>query len=186
MKKLFFSIALLTVNYSFSQTLFTFGNKTVSKQEFLAAFNKNPSPTANKKAALEEYRKLYINFKLKVQSAIDEKLNETKSFKAESDNFKKQIAENIINEEADAKSLLKEAFERSQKDIDVSQIFVANNNDSAAARVEIYKAYADLKAGKKFEETLQKYCNDESVKKANGMIGFITVFSLPYQGLAFS
>ncbi|MFY7965660.1 MAG: peptidylprolyl isomerase [Chitinophagaceae bacterium] len=181
MKKLFFSIAILTASFSFSQTLFTFGNKVVTKQDFLAAFNKNPSATADKKTALDEYRNLYINFKLKVQSALDEKLNETKSFKAESDNFKRQIADNIINEEADAKSLLKEAFERSQKDIDISQIFVANNADSAAARIEIYKAYTDLKAGKKFDETLEKYCNDESVKKAKGMIGYITVFSLPYQ-----
>jgi peptidyl-prolyl cis-trans isomerase SurA len=181
MKKLVFSITLLTANISFAQTLFTFGNKAVSKQEFLAAFNKNPSPTTDKAKALQEYRDLYINFKLKVQSAFDEKLQDSKSFKAESDNFKRQIADNIINEEANAKTLLKEAFERSQKDIDVSQIFVANNADSAAARMEIYKAFADLKAGKKFEETLEKYSNDESVKKAKGMIGYVTVFSLPYQ-----
>jgi peptidyl-prolyl cis-trans isomerase SurA len=181
MKKIIFSIALFSATQPFAQTLFSYGNKTVSKQEFLAAFNKNPNPNVDRSKALDEYKNLYINFKLKVQSALDEKLQEGKSFKAESDNFKKQIAENIINEEADAKSLLKEAFDRSQKDIDVSQIFVASNSDSASARVEIYKAYADLKAGKKFEEVLEKYCNDESIKKAKGSIGYITVFSLPYQ-----
>jgi len=181
MKKIIFSIALFTANYSFAQTLFTYGNKQVSKQEFLAAFNKNPNPNVERSKAIEEYKNLYINFKLKVQSALDEKLQETKSFKAESDNFKRQIADNIINDEADAKSLLKEAFERSQKDIDVSQIFIANNGDTATARININKAYSDLKGGKKFDEVLEKYCNDEGVKKANGMIGYITVFSLPYQ-----
>lgn len=181
MKKIIFSIALFSATQSFAQTLFSYGNKAVSKSEFLAAFNKNPNPNIERKKALDEYKNLYINFKLKVQSAFDEKLQEGKSFKAESDNFKKQIADNIINEEANAKLLLKEAFDRSQKDIDVSQIFVASNGDTAAARMEIFKAYADLKSGKKFDDVLEKYCNDESVKKSKGSIGYVTVFSLPYQ-----
>jgi peptidyl-prolyl cis-trans isomerase SurA len=164
-----------------AQTLFTYGTKSVSKQAFLTAFNKNPNATADRKKALDEYRNLYINFKLKVQSAFDEKLHEQASFKAESDNFRKQIAENIINDEANAKILLQEAFDRSQKDIDLSQIFIANNNDSVAARMAIYKAYGELKTGKTFIETLNKYCNDSTIKATKGSIGFITVFSLPYE-----
>ena len=164
-----------------AQTLFTYGNKAVTKQEFLTAFNKNPNTTVDRKKALEEYKNLYINFKLKVQSAYDDTLNEKASFKTESDNFKKQIAENVINEEANAKTLLKEAFDRSQKDIDVSQIFIADGNDSIAARIAIYKAYNELKAGKKFDDVLNKYCSDSSIKAAKGSIGYITVFSLPYE-----
>lgn len=181
MKKFVFSVSLIVSLSAQAQTLFTYGNKPVSKQDFLAAFNKNPSQNTDRKKALEEYKDLYVNFKLKVQSAIDNKLNEQPSFIQESTNFKRQIAESVINEEADAKALLNEAFERSQKDIDLSQIFIASNGDSAAARVEIYKAYAELKSGKNFDEVLNKYCNDESIKKAKGNIGFITVFTLPYQ-----
>jgi peptidyl-prolyl cis-trans isomerase SurA len=181
MKKLIFLMMVVAFTHTNAQTLFTYSTKSVSKQAFLTAFDKNPSTAADRKKALDEYRNLYINFKLKVQSAFDEKLNEQASFKAESDNFRKQIAENIINDEANAKILLKEAFDRSQKDIDLSQIFVANNNDSVAARMSIYKAYNDLKAGKAFVETLNKYCNDSSIKVSKGSIGFITVFSLPYE-----
>lgn len=181
MKKIFFSIALFASISGNAQTLFTYGNKTVSKQEFFAAFNKNPNTAVDRKAALDEYKNLYINFKLKVQSAFDEKLHEQASFKTESDNFKKQIAENVINEEANAKLLLNEAFDRSQRDIDVSQIFVSGEKDTSLARMEIYKAYSELKSGKKFDEVLDKYCNDESIKKAKGSIGFVTVFSLPYE-----
>lgn len=181
MKKLFVSLAIIVAVAANAQTLFTYGNKSVSKQEFLNAFNKNPNNTIDRQKALDEYRTLYINFKLKVQSAFDEKLHEQPSFITESNNFKKQIAENIINDEADAKALMQEAFERSQKDIDVSQIFVAANNDSIAARIAIFNAYNDLKAGKKFDEILSKYCNDDVIKNAKGSIGYITVFSLPYQ-----
>ena len=181
MKKIFFSMIVFAAVNTKAQTLFTYGNKAVSKQEFLAAFNKNPNPNVDRKKALEEYKNLYINFKLKVQSAYDDTLNAKASFKTESDNFKKQIAETVINDEANAKTLLKEAFDRSQKDIDVSQIFIANNDDSVAARMSIYKAYSELKTGKKFDETLNKYCNDSTIKAAKGSIGFITVFSLPYE-----
>jgi peptidyl-prolyl cis-trans isomerase SurA len=181
MKKFIFSTAIFFALSTQAQTLFTYGNKAVTKQEFLAAFNKNPSPNTNKKAALQEYKNLYINFKLKVQSALDAKLQQQPSFIQESNNFKHQIAETVINDEANAKELLTEAFNRSQKDIDVSQIFVANGTDTAQARQDIFKAYAELKTGKGFNEMLIKYCNDESIKKAKGNIGFITVFSLPYQ-----
>ena len=181
MKKIFISMVVFATLQAKAQTLFSYGDKSVSKQEFLAAFNKNPNPNIERKKALEEYRNLYINFKLKVQSAFDEKLHEQASFKTESNNFKRQIAENVINEEANAKILLKEAFDRSQRDIDVSQIFVAADKDSTAARMDIYKAYNELKLGKKFDEVLAKYCNDESIKKTKGSIGYITVFSLPYE-----
>ena len=181
MTKFIFPIAILFAVNTKAQTLFSYGNKVVTKQEFLTAFNKNPTPDVERKKALEEYKNLYINFKLKVQSALDNKLQEQASFKQESNNFKRQIAETVINEEADAKTLLTEAFNRSQRDIDVSQIFIASNGDTAKARTEIYKAYTELKSGKGFEDVLNKFCNDSSVKIAKGNIGFVTVFTLPYE-----
>ncbi len=181
MRKILILLISISAINTHAQTLFTYGKKSVSKQEFLAAFNKNPSSNADRKKALEEYKNLYINFKLKVQSAYDEKLQDEKTFKLESENFKKQIAETVINDEANAKTLLQEAFARSQKDIDVAQIFIATNNEDEVAKVSINNAYSDLKSGKLFEEVLNKYCNDEAIKKANGSIGYITVFSLPYE-----
>ena len=164
-----------------AQTLFTYGNKTVSKKEFLAAFDKNPSVEISRRKALDEYKNLFINFKLKVQSAYDEKLNETNIFKSESETFKKQITESFINEEANIKTLLAEAFERSQKDINLSQIFIPNGTDTVATRMEIFKAYQELVAGKKFKEVLNKFCTDKSLLETEGNIGYITIFSLPYE-----
>ncbi|MBC7588420.1 MAG: hypothetical protein H7178_08665, partial [Chitinophagaceae bacterium] len=108
----------------YSQTLFTYGTQKVGKDEFLKAYNKNPNPSINRKDGLKEYLNLYINYKLKVKAAYDEKLNEQPTFKYESINFKKQVADNIINEEANVNELVKEAFKHSQKDIHVAQIFI--------------------------------------------------------------
>jgi len=182
MKKLFSATLFLTV-LSFSikaQTLFTYGNKPVSKQEFLTSFNKNP-PKTNRQEALKEYFNLYINYKLKVQSALDDRLNEVPSFKTESLNFKRQIAENYVNEEANLSTLLKETFERGQKDIHVAQVFIEFGKDTLQAYQQIKKAYSALKAGKDFGTVAATFCSDESDRKVKGELGYITVFSLSYE-----
>jgi len=174
-----FSLLLVSTNVP-AQTIFTYGNKQVGKQEFLTAFNKNPGKTTDRKSALNDYLGLYINFKLKVQAAYDAKLNESESFKSELRNFKRQLAEGLINEEADSKKLFAEAHERSKKDIHVAQIFIPYTRDTANALLQANNAIAQLKEGKSFEAILNTYTTDEETKKNHGDIGFITVFTLPY------
>ena len=57
-------VMLLAVTAANSQTLFTYGKKAVTKEEFLRAFNKNPGLEPDRKKALNEYLDLYINFRL--------------------------------------------------------------------------------------------------------------------------
>src|SRR5687768_7832648 len=85
------------VNIANSQTLFTYGKKAVTKEEFLKAFNKNPSLEKDRKKALREYLDLYTSFKLKVQAAFDAKLQNDPNYQYETENFKKQLAANFIN-----------------------------------------------------------------------------------------
>lgn len=165
----------------FSQILFSYGKRQVSKQEFLNAFNKNLPDTADRNKVLNNYLNLYINYKLKVQAAYDEKLDETDSYRLERLNFKKQITEGFINEEANEKALLLEAIERGKKDIEIAQLFVEFGKDSAAAYKSIQSAYLQLKSGKNFNDAVQQFSTDESSKKKNGYIGYITVFTLPYE-----
>ena len=117
-KKLFFvAAAVAFLHVVNAQTLFTYGKKSINKKEFLKAFDKNPSPdTVDRKKALKEYLDLFINYKLKVQSAYDDKLNEQPIFKNESSTFKNQLADNYINNEANIDFLIQQAFDRSQKE----------------------------------------------------------------------
>jgi peptidyl-prolyl cis-trans isomerase SurA len=178
----FFLAAFLTINIAAnSQTLFTYGTHEVSKKEFLNAYNKNPDTTGNKAEKLQQYLDLYINFRLKLQAAYDEKANENAELKGESENFKSQLAENYINQQANITQLLHEAFQRSQKDILVEQVFVKFSGvDTAAAYAQITKAYSALKSGKSFEDVASLYSNDPSVQATKGSMGYITVFTLPY------
>lgn len=169
-------LMLVVCNMAQSQTLFTYGNRSVTKEEFLKAFNKNPSLEPDRKKALREYLQLYINFKLKVQAAYDNNLQNDPNYQYETANFKKQLATNFINDEANIKALVDEAFRRSQKDIHLQQVFieVPAGKDTADAYARIQKAYFDLRAGKSFNEVALL------VNPAAKDLGYITVFSLPY------
>ena len=167
----------------FAQNVFTYGKNAVPKDEFVRAFNKNPNVTTDRKAALKEYLDMYINFKLKVQAAYDEGIEKDPTQQYEMDNFRRQIADNIINEQANVKELVKQAFERSQKEILLSQIFIPTvpGEDSMQQYQKIQEAYKALKEGKDFQTACQEYSTDEDTRKSNGDLGYVTAFTLPYE-----
>jgi peptidyl-prolyl cis-trans isomerase SurA len=184
MKKI--ALAFITLSLSagsFAQTVFTYGKHAVSKDEFVRAFNKNPGIAGDRKKALREYLNLYINFKLKVQAAYDAGLDKDATQQYELQNFRRQIADNIINDEANVKELVKEAFNRSQKEIRLAHVFieVPANADTTEAFRKITAAYKDLKEGKDFATVVQQYSNDEPTKQSKGDLGFVTAFTLPYE-----
>ena len=95
---------------------------------------------------------LYIKFKLKVQAAYDAGLDKDPAQINELQNFRNQVADNIINEQANLKALAKEALVRSQKEIHLAQVFieVPGNADTVEAYKNIHAAYKQLKEGKDF------------------------------------
>ncbi|MEP6844727.1 MAG: peptidylprolyl isomerase [Panacibacter sp.] len=182
------TLVLLSTALSFSmaasaQTLFTYGTKTVSKPEFLKAFNKNPDSTGDRSDKIKQYLDLYVNFKLKLQAAADEKLSADANYKYEADNFRTQLTENYINEQANINGLIKEAFLRSQKDILLAHVFVEvkPGGDTTAAYKQIKEAYAALQTSKDFSEVSAAYASNAGVDDAKGLIGYITAFTLPYE-----
>jgi peptidyl-prolyl cis-trans isomerase SurA len=179
MKKLLlgflFTFSILISN---SQPLFTYGNHSVNPTEFLNAYNKNKIATANSAQALRDYLNLYINFKLKVQAAKDMRLDTLPSLEADLQNFRSQIQEGYLNDEKEVTKLVDEAFERSQKDIHAVYYFVATNEntDSLKSLQAIREVSKKLKIN---DEKILSAANDVKIEK--GDLGFITVFSLPYQ-----
>lgn len=167
----------------FGQTLFTYGTNAVSKNEFIKAFNKNPNINTDRKEALKEYLDLYINFKLKVKAAYDAKLQNQPAQMAELTNFKLQIADNFINQEANVNDLVDEAFNHSQKDIHLAQVFieVPAKGDTLKAYENIQAAYRALLTGQTFTTVATQFSTDAYTKSNGGDLGFITVFTLPYE-----
>ena len=165
-----------------SQTLFSYGKKAVSKEEFLRAYNKNNSGTNNTEKAYREYLELYTRFKLKVQAAYDARLDTLPAQRTELRNFRNQIADGFMNDDSSVKLMVAEAFERSQKDIRISHIYIPYTaTDTAAAYKKAMEAYAKLQAGADFVTIAETYSADPSVSSNKGDIGYITSFVLPYE-----
>lgn len=167
------------------QSLFTYGSKSVSKDEFLKAFNKNNTGEAPTTKAYADYLELYSKFKIKVQAAYDMKLDTMPNQKAELDGFKTQITDNYMSDDESLKKLVDEALERRKKDLHLQHIFVAipskaTAEDISKAQYKINQAYSELSKDAEFNKVAATYSEDPSVKTNNGDIGFITVFNLPY------
>jgi peptidyl-prolyl cis-trans isomerase SurA len=184
MKKL---LLLFTVscfaNACFAQTLFSYGNNNVDKAEFIRAYNKNKTPVDDKEKALREYLDLYVKFKLKVKAANEMRLDTLPQLQYDAQSFRSQIEDSYLNNEKAVNDLQNEAFSRSQKDLHVLHFFVpvdaaATPADTLNAFKAINACYTALAAGKTDYDNLNA---TSPVKIKQGDLGFITVFSLPYE-----
>jgi len=187
-KKIFsLLMASLLMLAASAQTLFTYGKHAVNAKEFLRAFNKNNTqPVVNKAKAVSEYLDLYINSRLKIREAYDRKYDTLPQVRAEVRNLRSQIAENYMTDPVVMARLQKEAFDRSQKDIQVAHIFISFKNaagitDTAAANTKKDEVLQRLKKGDDFLALAQQFSDDPSAKTTRGELGYITVFSLPYE-----
>jgi peptidyl-prolyl cis-trans isomerase SurA len=178
-KALVLVLILACLSYTASaQTLFTYGRKSVSADEFLKAYNKNNNDSVSSGLSKDEYLELFVRFKLKVQAALDAGLDTTAEQKAELQSFRQQLADNFIREDASIDLLVEEALQRTMKDIHLSHIHIPLRPDSsddlaAAAEKQINEAYASLKKGEPFNNVASRY--------SHGSLGFITSFVLPYE-----
>ena len=180
-------ITLLIATSLSAQTLFSYADKNVSANEYKKAFNKvYPAPVTDKAKKMRAYLDLYINSKLKIHEATIRGYDSLPGFVEEYTSLRNQVIENYMNDTESLNALVSEAFTRSQKDIKVQHIFIpyysgVNYSDSAVVKLKIQEAYMELQSGKNFDDVALKYSADPSVTQNKGNLGYITVFSLPYQ-----
>lgn len=173
------------------QTLFTCGSMNVSKEDFLKAYNKNNTGEKVTEKSYHDYLELYIRYKLKVKAAYEMQLDTLPGQRSELQNFRSQVAENYLKDDESLDKMIKEAFTRGQKDIHLAHILIPlprNGSDTTKAYEKAMDAYNTLKKGKNFGDAARQYSSDPSARDNGGDIGYITVFTLPYEleSLAYS
>ncbi|MEO6314901.1 MAG: peptidylprolyl isomerase [Chitinophagaceae bacterium] len=182
MKQTLAALLLLIACTAQSQTLFSYGKKDVSKEEFLRAYNKNNTAGSNTEKAYREYLELYTRFKLKVQAAYDAKLDTLSGQATELQNFRSQIIEGFMNDESSVQLLVDEAFLRSQKDLRVSHIYIPfAGGDTLPAYQKAMEAWTRIQGGADFASIAETWSADPSVRTTKGDLGYITAFTLPYE-----
>ena len=186
MKKTYLLLVLtLGTAQLFSQTLFTYGDKPVGKEEFLRAYNKNKTPVTDKEKPLREYLDLYLKFKLKVKAAQELRLDTLQQLKYDMQSFSSQVDEGYMNDEKTTNALLEEAVERSQKDIHLIHFFAplnagTNKADSAKAAKAMDEVVETLKTGTTGYSAVAVNISEKYIAVTGKDMGYVTALSLPY------
>ncbi|MDQ6608739.1 MAG: peptidylprolyl isomerase, partial [Bacteroidota bacterium] len=184
MRKLFAALFMLAVFSAPAQNLFTYGNESVSADDFIKAFKKNNNGAKDEKA-LKEYLDLYIASRLKIKEAKEKRFDTLPQLITDLANLRQQILPTYLNDKESLNQLVTQAFNRSQKDIHVAHIFIAFTRrgipDSIAAAKKKDQVIDKLKKGVKFEDVAREYSDDPAAKSNGGNLGWLTVFTLPYE-----
>lgn len=179
-KIILISLYLLALQAGAAQTLLTIGKQNISKQSFLASYEKN-GITALDTLSMEAYLSLYIRYQLKLAAAKEQRLDTLQHIKNEIAVFREQLAERYLYSEAVVETLIKEAFQRSKEDIELSHLFFPFGTDSLKAKQKAAEAYQQLKNGRSFEELMRGDASEATLKQSGSYLGHITTFSVPYE-----
>lgn len=170
-----------------SKTLFTVGGEPVTVGEFEYVYTKNNinNQADFSKKSLTDYLKLYENFRLKVKEAEVMKIDTITSLMTELEGYRKQLAKSYLTDKEISDKLLQEAYERSQKELNVSHILIrcdenANPADTAAAYKKALALRARLVKGENFGKLAAEASEDPSAKDNNGEIGWFSAFQTVY------
>jgi peptidyl-prolyl cis-trans isomerase SurA len=186
MKKLYCVLGIACFSLSAgAQALVQYGSYSISKDEFLKAYNKNKAVVDDKEKAIREYVELYSNFKLKVKAAEELRLDTLPQIKFDVANFREQIVENYLSNDEGITRLVGEAFDRMQRDKHV-YIYSAplTANASPEDTLKAYKAvndlYAAVKSGGDGQAVIQA-ATANKIALRSGDLGYITAFTIPYE-----
>ena len=134
MSKFFsFFFIFIIINNSFAQKdkeLFRINNSPVMVSEFKQVYEKNLGIIVGKESkSIDNYLKLYINYKLKVKEAYNLKLDTLKSYKRELEIYKNQLIAPYLLDEAFLSKLIKDAYYRTKNEVKASHIGIAEGKN---------------------------------------------------------
>ena len=157
----------------------------VLRSEFEYSYNKNNTEGVIDKKTVTEYVDLFVNYKLKVQAALDAHLDTMQSYKQEFRQYRdQQIKPALINDsdvEAEAHRIYDDEVKRIGPDglIQPAHIFVklSPNADKAtetAAKARIDSIYNALQNGADFTVLATKKSEDPGAAAHGGVLGWIS------------
>ena len=190
MKKQLLSAAfLLNGMLAFAQTandpiIMTVAGTPVLRSEFEYSYNKNNTDGVIDKKTVEEYVDLFINYKLKVQAALDARIDTTQAFRSEFAQYRdQQLVPSFVTDE----DMLVEAhkvYDETKKDIGPDGLIQpahimlrlsqkATDAQQKEAKQRIDSIYQALKNGANFEELARKLSQDATSARRGGVVGWV-------------
>ena len=191
-KKLIMSLKLkclflvfFALNFSFSQdkdaVLLKVDGQPIMASEFLRVYNKNLDLVKDESQKdIDGYLKLFTEYQLKLKEAKRLKLDEDKNYQREFARYKKQLINNYISENKVTDALVREAYDRSNLDINAAHILVrldATATDTISAYNEVLALRNRvLKEG--FDEVKAEMHNGNTIFLED--LGYFSAFKMVY------
>lgn len=172
------AILLLLASTAQGQTLFSYGPHQVPVTEFLEAFEKNKTGHEDEKA-LREYLQLNIDARLKIQEARALRLDTLSQLKEEMQALRRQVAESYVVDKETIGGLMAEALERAREDVEVQHIFIDKYQEGSQEKLKLVQE--GLHKNEDFGALAMRFSDDPAAPRNKGLLGWITVFSLPYE-----
>ena len=187
-KHLIFAALLLgsmtAVAQSNDPILMTVAGVDVPRSEFEYSYNKNNTDGVIDKKSVDEYVELFVNYKMKVQAALDARIDTTKAFKAEFAQYRdQQVRPTFVTDDdmlVEAHKIYDQTKDHIGPDglIRASHILIkidqkASQAEQDEAKRRIDSIYTALKAGADFAE-LAKKVSDCPSKQRGGDLNWFT------------
>lgn len=188
MRQVSLFLFLISFNIYFGQekAILSIDNEQVLKSEFEQIYWKNKKEKIATKEDLDEYIKLFVNFKLKVKAAEELGLDTTKKFKDELIGYRVQLEKPYLIDTSINEELINEAYYRTINEVSASHIMIKlgpnpSANDTMAAYKKIESIRNKINSGvASFEELAEEVSEDPSAKFNKGNLGFFNAFKMLY------
>lgn len=178
----FSSVALQAQNAD--PVVMRINGKDVTRSEFEYNFNKNNTDGVIDKKNVDEYVELFVNYKLKVEAALDAHLDTMTSYQEEFRTYRdQQIRPLMVSseaEEAEVRAYYQQMLDQleGKELLYPAHIFVrvmqqATSAQQAAAKARIDSIYAVLQGGTDFAELAASASEDQASGHRGGAIGWI-------------
>lgn len=162
--------------------IMTVNGVDVPKSEFEYLYHKN-SQQQLAPQPLEEYVEMFKNYRLKVADALAAGIDTTASFRQEMEQYRSDLAAPYMTDSVYLDKLVREAYDRSQREVESSHIMLFKARD--AAENERSRHYLDsirgaIMAGEDFADDARKFSQDRGSSMRGGSLGYITAGRFPY------
>lgn len=185
---LFFIICSLFFCRSVAQSdpvIMTVAGVDVPRSEFEYSYNKNNTDGVIDKKTIEEYVDLFVNYKLKVQAALDARLDTMTSFRQEFAQYRDQQVLPTFVTDADMLDEAHKVYDQTKENIgpdglvSAAHILIltpqkATDEQQQEAKRRIDSVYTALLAGADFEALAKQVSQDPGSAQRGGMIGWFS------------
>ena len=185
MKRLLVLLLFTSIFYSQNRNdlfLFKINDSETTLEEFDRVYNKNIDLVEESiENDYMNYLELFINYKLKLAEAYNLGYDKNEDYLKEYQKYKNQLLKGYLTDSESQERLVKEAYERTRNEVQVSHVLI-RNNDQTNDSTEIYNRLLELRLPflqKNIETFNKEHNSDEQLIVEE--LGYFSAFKMIYE-----